>query len=270
MKTFYVLSAIPEYLVPLPQFGVTKAAFHSGQARLVVLNLHDFGLGVHRAIDDRPYGGGDGMVLTAPTIERVMAHLQSIQTKERSIKKIYLSAQGPVWNQTLAQTLAANTQEDLILLCGRYGGIDQRALDYYGFEEISIGPYILSGGELAAMVIMDSILRLLPNTLGNKRSATEDSYSLYPHWLEPPLYTRPEEWQQLKVPAVLLSGHHEHIKQWKKVAALWTTWSKHPELLPSNLLTPELKAQLQHWTQAGMPYPPAQALLAVADRIYPS
>lgn len=236
----------------------------------MTINLHDFGTGIHRAIDDRPYGGGDGMVITAPTIEKAMTHVLAKKSKERTLKKIYLSAQGKTWNQSLAREIAVNEQEDLILLCGRYGGVDQRALDYYGFEEISIGPYILSGGELAAMVIIDSILRLLPNTLGNPRSATEDSYSLYPHWLEPPLFTRPEEWEQLKVPSVLLSGHHEHIKQWKKVAALWTTWSKHPELLPKELLTPELAKQLQNWAEAGMPHPPATNLLAIAKQVYPN
>ena len=269
MKTFYILSSIPEYFAPLLQFGVSKTAFQNQQARLVSLNLHDFGSGKHRAIDDRPYGGGDGMVLSAPTIERALAHLNSLTSPERQLKKIYLSAQGPIWNQQRAQQIAAQPQQDLLLLCGRYAGVDQRALEYFGFEELSIGSYILSGGELAAMVVIDSILRLLPHTLGNPRSATEDSYTLYPHWLEPPLFTRPEEWQHLKVPSVLLSGHHQHIKQWKKVAALWTTWNKRPELLPSSFNLSPVHQELQEWGQAGMPYPPPLTLLLAAEQIYP-
>lgn len=190
------------------------------------VNIRDFAQGVHKSVDDTPFGGGAGMVMRPDIIEKA---LLSIPDQGR---KIYLSPRGKVLTQALAKELAAASI--LTLLCGRYEGVDQRVLDAHDFEEISIGDYVLSGGEPAALILMDACIRLLPGVLGNDATLNEESFSA--GLLEYPHYTRPASWtsangQTYEVPAVLQSGHHEKITTWRREQAQSLTARRRPDLL---------------------------------------
>ena len=190
------------------------------------INIRDFAADKHKTVDDTPFGGGAGMVMRADIIE---AALLSIKTPSR---KIYLSPRGKLLNQKLVQELTKTPI--LTLLCGRYEGVDQRVLDAHEFEEISVGDYVLSGGEPAALTLMDSCIRLLPGVMGNDQTPTEESFS--DGLLEYPHYTRPAAWQSatgqaLNVPEVLTSGDHAKIAQWRKEQAKIITKARRPDLL---------------------------------------
>jgi tRNA (guanine37-N1)-methyltransferase len=220
---FTVLTLFPE-LFPGP-LGASLAgrALERGLWALHTVNMRDFGLGAHRAVDDAPFGGGAGMVLR-PDV--VAAALDSVPGPGR---RICLSPRGAPLTQALVQDLAA--EPAITLLCGRYEGVDQRALDARACEEISIGDYVLSGGEIAALALMDAVVRLIPGVMGNAQTPAEESFG--PEGLlEYPHYTRPGVWEGRAVPGVLLSGNHAAIAAWRAEQALATTRARRPDLLP--------------------------------------
>ncbi|MEM7618156.1 MAG: tRNA (guanosine(37)-N1)-methyltransferase TrmD [Pseudomonadota bacterium] len=216
-------------------------ALERGDWSFNAINIRDFATDNHKSVDDTPYGGGAGMVMRADVIERALMSITK-QPESRlrdggqvKTRKIYLSPRGKVLNQTLAKELSA--EENITLLCGRYEGIDQRVLDAHEFEEISIGDYVLSGGEPAAMILMDACIRLLPNVMGNEDTADNESFGCATGGLlEYPHYTRPAEWTDANgithhVPEVLKNGDHAKIEKWRKEESLKITWAVRPDLL---------------------------------------
>jgi tRNA (guanine37-N1)-methyltransferase len=225
---FDVVTLFPELVQAVVQHGVTGRAAERGIISLKQWNPRDYATDVHRTVDDRPYGGGPGMVMNAGCL------LQAIRAarQENPGRVVYLSPQGIPLNQALVNGLAA--EENLILLCGRYEGIDERIIALEVDLECSIGDYVLSGGELGAMVIIDAISRLLPGALGHNESAVQDSF--YDGLLDCPHYTRPEDLEGVSIPAVLKSGNHADIARWRKKQALGRTWQRRPELLQARQL----------------------------------
>lgn len=220
-----VVTLFPEMFDALTEHGVTGRAVKRGQLSLEFSNPRDFTYDRHRTVDDRPFGGGPGMLMK---VEPLLEAISAIQQKAPSTPRvIYLSPQGQPLTQQRAKELAQ--LDSLVLLCGRYEGIDERIVEMCVDEEISIGDYVLSGGELGAMVLLDAITRLIPGVLGHADSATEDSFS--EGWLDCPHYTRPEEFAGQRVPEVLLSGNHALIRRWRLKQSLGRTWLRRPELL---------------------------------------
>ena len=218
---FDVLTLFPEMFKTLDESIIGRAK-EKGLIEINLINIRDFSKDKHKKVDDTPYGGGAGMVIRPDVVYDAYS---SIKNKETA-KVIYLSPQGNVLNQEKVKELSRN--QHLILLCGRYEGIDQRVLDEIVDEEISIGDYVLTGGELPAMVLIDSVSRYVEGVLNNE-SVKEESFSN--NLLEYPQYTRPEEFRGKKVPEVLISGHHENIKKWREEKVLEVTKKKRPDLL---------------------------------------
>jgi len=224
MMRIDVISAVPELLLSPLGHSIPKRAQDKGLAEIVVHNLRDYGFGPYRQIDDYPFGGGAGMVLMAEPISTLIDQLKA----ERDYAEIiYMSPDGQTFNQSLANRLSISG--NLIILCGHYKGIDQRIRDRYISLEISMGEFVLSGGEIAAAAVVDAVVRLLPGVLGNEESALSDSFQ--DGLLAPPLYTRPEEFQGMKVPEVLTSGHHKKIAEWRLEQSLARTAALRPDLL---------------------------------------
>ncbi len=220
-----VISLFPEMLDALRCGGITARALENGLFTLSTWNPRDFTHNKHRRVDDRPYGGGPGMVMQ---VEPLRATIKAaLSTMGNDTRVIYLSPQGRRLDQDGVHSLLNNKK--LLFISGRYEGIDERIIEQDIDEQWSIGDYVLSGGELPAMVIIDALIRQLPGALGHKDSATEDSF--YNGLLDYPHYTRPEEIDGQKVPAVLLSGNHCEIARWRKKQALGKTWSRYPALL---------------------------------------
>ena len=217
---FDVLTLFPEMFECL-QESIIGRAMEKDLIQINLINIRDFSKDKHKKVDDTPYGGGAGMVIRPDVVYDAY---QSIQDKKAKV--IYLSPQGQVLNQNKVKELS--TEEHLILLCGHYEGIDQRVLDEIVDEEISIGDYVLTGGELPAMVLIDSVSRYVNGVL-NEDSTKEESFSN--KLLEYPQYTRPEEFRGKKVPEVLISGHHKNIKEWREEKSLEVTKKKRPDLL---------------------------------------
>lgn len=219
-----VISIMPNLIESALSDGVVGRAVQSGQIQVRIVNPRDFTADVHKTVDDRPYGGGPGMVMK---IEPLRQALQSTDAHSSSApKKILLTPTGQRFTQRIANELVL--EDEIVLVCGRYEGIDQRFVDLYVDEELSIGDYVLSGGELASLVIIDTISRLLPGTLGNPESVQQDSFS--DSLLDFPHYTRPEE-DELNVPDVLLSGDHQKIAHWRRKESIRRTWEVRPDLL---------------------------------------
>ena len=216
--------------------GMTRRALETGQLQLEFRNPRDFTEDNHRQVDDRPYGGGPGMVMMAEPLNQAIG---SARAAVRG-RVIYLSPQGRQLKQKRARELAS--EAGLVLLAGRYEGVDERVLEAEIDEEISIGDYVLSGGELPAMVLIEALVRYLPGVLGNEDSVKTDSFSA--GLLDWPHYTRPEVYGEHQVPSVLLSGHHEEIRRWRMKQALGRTWQKRPELLRDLELTDEQRELL--------------------------
>ena len=216
--------------------GMTRRALEVGQLQLEFRNPRDFTEDNHRQVDDRPYGGGPGMVMMAEPLN------QAISSARAAVRGrvIYLSPQGRRLEQKRVRELAG--EAGLVLLAGRYEGVDERVLEAEIDEEISIGDYVLSGGELPAMVLIEALVRYLPGVLGNEDSVKSDSFSA--GLLDWPHYTRPEVYGEDQVPPVLLSGHHEEIRRWRMKQALGRTWQKRPELLRDIELTDEQRELL--------------------------
>jgi tRNA (guanine37-N1)-methyltransferase len=207
---FDLISAVPEILESPISYSIIKRAREKGIVDIHIHNLHDYGEGKYRQIDDKPYGGGSGMVLKPEPIYKCVKKLQ----EERNYDEIIVtSAKGEIFSQKEAKRLSL--LKNIIIICGHYKGIDQRVIDLLNAKEISIGKFVLSGGELPALVIVDAVVRLLPGALGDSESALTDSY-IEDDYIEPPIYTRPQEFLGLKVPEVLVSGDHNRIKEWKE------------------------------------------------------
>jgi len=233
-----VITLFPEMFAAITQYGITSRAIDNGLLSLRLCNPREFTEDVHQTVDDRPYGGGPGMVMKIQPLKDAIDAMRAwIQEAEHAKPKVvYLSPQGQVATQKILQQQVV-CEQPLILIAGRYEGIDERLLKAQVDEEWSIGDYVLSGGELPAMVVLDGIIRLLPNALGHKQSAEQDSFSQ--GLLDCPHYTRPEEYEGEKVPSVLLSGNHRHIESWRLQQSLGRTWQRRPDLLEQLELTPE-------------------------------
>jgi tRNA (guanine37-N1)-methyltransferase len=213
-------------------YGISGRAFDNNLLSLECWNPRSFTTDVHQTVDSRPYGGGPGMVMMAEPLRDALHAARAALPKA---KVIYLSPQGRTLDQRAVESFAA--REELILLCGRYEGVDERLLALEVDEECSIGDYILSGGELPAMVLIDAMIRILPNALGHAESAKQDSFSS--GLLDFPQYARPEVYDGVPVPRVLLSGHHEQIRRWRLQQALHRTRERRPELLERKPLNKE-------------------------------
>jgi tRNA (guanine37-N1)-methyltransferase len=226
---FDVVTLFPEMFVALTQSGITRRAFEQKKCGLSLWNPRDFTSDNHRTVDDRPYGGGPGMVMMSKPLEAAIGAAKARQTALglSPPRVVYLSPQGqPLTHRRVMQLTA---EPGLVLLCGRYEAVDQRVLDRCVDEEISLGDFVLSGGELPAMALMDAVIRQLPGVLHDDASAIEDSFVNglldYPH------YTRPEVYEGVAVPPVLLGGHHAEIVKWRRERALEATARKRPELI---------------------------------------
>ena len=228
---FGLVSLFPEMFSAVTKQGVSSRAIRDGLATSQVWNPRDFTTDKHRTVDDRPYGGGPGMLMKMqPVADAIMAAKEAAEAVGVKPRVVYLSPQGAPLNQQKVESMAE--ESGLILLSGRYEGIDERLIDSMIDEECSIGDYVLSGGELAAMVLMDTVIRQLPGALGHELSAQQDSFSLSNKGLlDCPHYTRPEEYAGEKVPEILLSGNHDKISQWRLKQSLGRTWQRRPELL---------------------------------------
>jgi tRNA (guanine37-N1)-methyltransferase len=233
-----VITLFAQAFRPLVELGVTGRAIGAGQVRLETLNPRDYARDRHRTVDDRPYGGGPGMVMAVEPLRSAIRDARAAAGAEAKVS--LLSPQGRPLKQGAVRELAR--REDLILVCGRYEGIDERLIEREIDEEWSIGDYVLSGGELAAAVLIDAVTRLLPGVLGDEQSAEQDSFM--DGLLDCQHYTRPEEIDGLAVPPVLLSGDHGAIERWRRKQALGRTWLRRPELLGELELDEEAKQLL--------------------------
>lgn len=239
---FDVISLFPELFQVLRGQGVTGRAIERGIAELHLWSPRDYARDVHRTVDDRPYGGGPGMVMM---VEPLRAAIEAAKGAAPESRVVYLTPQGRTLDQAAMAEIAAAS--GWILVAGRYEGIDERLIERWIDEEWSIGDYVLSGGELPAMVVMDAVIRLLPGALGHAGSAQEDSYA--DGLLDCPHYTRPEEIDGLRVPEVLLSGDHGAIARWRLQQALGRTWLRRPDLLASRGLSQTEQALLDAFIQ---------------------
>lgn len=238
-KWFGVISLFPDMFFPFTQQGVIGRAVKSGKISVDTFNPRDFTHDRHRTVDDRPYGGGPGMLMMVKPLTDAIHAAKNIGGENSKV--IYLSPQGKPLDQAGVKRLASI--ERTILICGRYEGVDERVIESHVDEEVSIGDYVLSGGELPAMVLMDAVARLVPGVLGHKASAVEDSFT--DGLLDCPHYTRPEVLEGQKVPEVLLSGDHEKIRQWRLMQSLGRTMQRRPDLLNHLALTEEQQRLLE-------------------------
>lgn len=217
------------------QTSITGRAVEKGLLSLDTVNIRDFSVNKHNRVDDYPYGGGAGMVMQA---EPVYLAYQSVAEKlPKKPKVLYMSPQGKVFNQRMAEELAQ--EEEVVFLCGHYEGIDERVLEEIVDEEVSIGDYVLTGGELPALVIMDAVSRLVGGVLHNEDSAEFDSF--HDNLLEYPQYSRPEVWRDKAVPPILMSGHHANVEKWRREQSLIRTLERRPDLLENANLTKQDK-----------------------------
>jgi tRNA (guanine37-N1)-methyltransferase len=240
-----VISLFPEFVAQCAAFGVTGRAGERGLVGLHGWNPRDFAHGNYRRVDERPFGGGPGMVMM---IDPLRAAIQAArQADPRPAKVIYLSPQGVPFTQARARELAG--RERLVLLCGRYEGVDERLIEAEVDEELSIGDYVLSGGELAAAVVIDAVARLQEGALGDEQSAVQDSFE--DGLLDCPHYTRPVEHELGQVPPVLMSGNHAHIARWRRMESLGRTWRRRPDLIDEATLSKADRALLDAY-RAGL------------------
>lgn len=221
---YYVLTLFPEMIQQGMNTSIIGRAMEKGLLNLSAINIRDYAYNKHSKVDDYPYGGGAGMVMQA---EPVFCAYEAVSTKmEKPPRVVYMTPQGSVFSQSMAQELAR--EENLIFLCGHYEGIDERVLEEIVTDYVSIGDYVLTGGELPAMVMIDAISRMVPGVLSNNESAQYESFQ--DGLLEYPQYSRPEEWHGKKVPGVLLSGHHANVEKWRHQQSLERTKQRRPDL----------------------------------------
>ncbi len=241
---FDVVTLFPEMVRAMIGEGVTGRAVASGRVDLQLWNPRDYTRDVHRTVDDRPYGGGPGMVMKTDPLRDAIEDARRVAPAGTRVA--YLTPQGRRFDQNGARELAE--RQAIILLAGRYEGIDERIVSCHVDEEWSIGDYVLSGGELPALVVMDAVIRLLPGVLGDADSAEQDSYM--DGLLDCPHYTRPEVYEGETVPEVLRSGNHEAIRRWRLQQSLGRTWLRRPDLLQARRLTEEEKTLLEEFIEA--------------------
>lgn len=236
-----VISIFPDMFGAIANFGITSRALKQGLVELKTITPRDFAHDRHSTVDDRPFGGGPGMVMMVQPLRDAIESAKEWTGAEAKV--IYLSPQGRPLDQ--AGVVQLSMYNNMILIAGRYEGIDERLLDTVIDEEWSIGDYVLSGGELPAMVLIDAVTRLIPGALGHAQSAEQDSFTA--GLLDCPHYTRPEEFEGMRVPDVLMSGNHEHIRRWRLKQALGRTWFKRPDLLQNANLTEEQQKLLTEY-----------------------
>ena len=230
---FYIMTLFPEMVMDGLNTSITGRAVKNGLLSIEALNIRDYAFNKHHSVDDYPYGGGAGMLMQAePVYQCYEALTEKIKQKKRA-RVIYLSPQGQTFNQTMAEEFAQ--EEDLVFLCGHYEGIDERVLEEIVTDYVSIGDYVLTGGELPAMIMIDCISRLVPGVLHNDVSAEFESFQ--DNLLEYPQYSRPEVWHDKKVPEVLMSGHHANIEKWRREQSVIRTAKNRPDLLEKAELT---------------------------------
>lgn len=228
---FHILTLFPEMVMNGLGTSITGRAMESGAIKVEAIDIRDYSTDKHRHVDDAPYGGGAGMVMQPGPV--LGAYEDLCQRTGKKPRVIYMTPQGRVFGQAVAEELAK--EEDLVFLCGHYEGIDERALELIATDAISLGDFVLTGGELPAMVMIDCISRLVPGVLSNEVSAEEESF--HDNLLEYPQYTRPEVFRGLAVPQVLLSGHHKNIREWRRQQSIRRTLERRPDLLPGARLT---------------------------------
>jgi len=240
---FDCVTLFPEAFTAVADYGITRRAREDGLWSLALWNPRDFTTDNYRTVDDRPYGGGPGMVMLAGPLAKAIAAAKAAAAGEAKV--IYLSPQGAAVDHRKVMDLSA--EKRLVLLCGRYEGVDERLIEGAVDEELSIGDYVLSGGELAAMVLIDAVVRQLPGALGDEASAGKESF--VNGLLDCPQYTRPEVYEGRPVPAVLMSGHHERIERWRLMQSLGRTWKRRPELLERRGMSETEKKLLEEFKQ---------------------
>ena len=228
---YHVLTLFPEMIENGMNTSITGRAITKGLLSLEAINIRDFAFNKHQKVDDYPYGGGAGMLMQAEPV--YLSYESIVECIGRKPRVIFLTPQGKTFNQNMAKEFAL--EEDLVFLCGHYEGIDERVLEEIVTDYVSIGDYVLTGGELPAMVMMDSISRMVPGVLNNQESGETESFS--GNLLEYPQYSRPEEWHGKKVPEVLLSGHHANVDKWRREQSIIRTAKWRPDLLPKADLT---------------------------------
>ena len=245
---FHILTLFPDMVMDGLNTSIIGRAVNAGLLSIEAVNIRDYAFNKHQSVDDYPYGGGAGMLMQAEPVylayEAVAGKIAERGHEEQTGKKlrvVYLSPQGDVFNQKMAEELAQ--EKDLILLCGHYEGIDERVLEEIVTDYVSIGDYVLTGGELPAMVMVDAISRLVPGVLHNDVSAEFES--LQDNLLEYPQYSRPEEWHGKKVPPVLLSGHHANIEKWRREQSILRTYERRPDLFEKCELTEKERKWLE-------------------------
>ena len=244
---FYVMTLFPEMILQGVNTSITGRGIKSGAISVEAVHIRDYTTDKHGKTEDAPYGGGVGLVMQAQPIwdcyQAVLGMIRERDPENKTTKQprvLYMSPQGRVFDQKLAEELSA--EEDLIMLCGHYEGVDERVLELMGAEEISIGDYVLTGGELPAMVLIDSISRLVPGVLGKIESAEIESF--HDNLLEYPQYSRPEVFMDRKVPEILLSGHHANVDKWRREQSIIRTLQKRPDLLEKAELSEKEKKYL--------------------------
>jgi tRNA (guanine37-N1)-methyltransferase len=244
MLRFDIITIFPEFFRTVFDFGIVRRARSAGLVEITARDLRDWTTDRHRIVDDRPFGGGDGMILKPEPLAAAVAALTGAQGASElagtRTRVVLLSPQGKVFEQEVAAELA--TAEHVVLICGRYEGVDERVVEACVTDELSIGDYVLSGGEPAALVVVDAVVRLMPGALGSETSAVNESFSAglldYPH------YTRPVEYGGRRVPEILLSGHHAEIARWRRREALRKTRRNRPDLLAHAALDEQDRAWL--------------------------
>lgn len=226
MMNFYILTLFPDMVMQGLNTSIIGRAINNGYINIEAINIRDYSEDKHLRVDDYPYGGGAGMVMQAPPVCKAYQELK-MRTGKENMRVVYLTPQGKVFCQSVAKELSK--EENLVFLCGHYEGIDERALEMIVTDSISIGDYVLTGGELPAMVMVDAVSRLVPGVLNNDMSAEVESFS--DNLLEYPQYTRPEEYMGKRVPDILLSGHHANIEKWRREQSIIRTLERRPDLL---------------------------------------
>ncbi|GBC77870.1 tRNA (guanine-N(1)-)-methyltransferase [bacterium HR08] len=244
---FDILTIFPEMFRGPFDYGIVRRARERGLVEIVVHNLRDFTTDKHRTVDDRPFGGGEGMVFKPEPIFRAVESVLGERFDRERVAVVLLTPQGRVFTQAMARQLAQCAR--IVLICGRYEGVDERVAEHLATHEISIGDYVLAGGEIPAMVIVEAIVRLLPGALGCEESARRESFA-EGGILDHPQYTRPADFRGLRVPDVLLSGHHAEIARWRRRMALAKTLRNRPDLLEKAVLSDEDRRVLEELRRA--------------------
>lgn len=244
MMNFHVLTLFPEMVLNGLNTSIIGKAVENGYITINATNIRDFSENKHNHVDDYPYGGGAGMVMQPGPVFRAYEH--AMKSIDGPARVIYMTPQGKTFNQSMAEDFAK--EENLIFLCGHYEGIDERVLNKIVTDNVSIGDFVLTGGELPAMVMIDAISRKVPNVLGNDDSSEFETF--YDNLLEYPQYTRPEEFMGEKVPEVLLSGHHANIEKWRREKSIERTLANRPDLLENAKLSKKEREYLEKLLQS--------------------